>query len=81
MEDHCQEAIRLLVTYRAALAAVDEMKGSVFRAFAQEHLTVREAVQLREDAQASLLRARRNYWRHIEAHQCASRHLIPLFVG
>ena len=65
-----RDATRLLVAYKAALAAYNRVRCAAFQALAPEHITPQEAVQAREDANAVVARARRAYWNHVEHHAC-----------
>jgi len=66
----CDEAMRLLGTYRAGLGAYDRVHCPAFQNLAPEHITLEEAAQAREDAHAALTRARRAYWKHVDEHSC-----------
>ena len=62
--------MRLLASYKAALAAFDSVASPAFQGLAPEHITFREARRARDDAHLSLYRARQAYWRHLEEHGC-----------
>jgi hypothetical protein len=64
----CQDASRLLATYKAALAAFDKVR--CVASLVPEHLTHQEAAQAREDANVVVLRARKAYWKHVDEHGC-----------
>jgi hypothetical protein len=64
----CEDATRLLVAYRAALAAFD--RCAAFQSLAPEHITLQEAAQAREDAHVAVRRTRRAYWKHVDEHAC-----------
>jgi hypothetical protein len=66
----CEGATRLLVAYRAALAEYDRVRCATFQTLAPEHITLQEAAHAREDAQISVTRARRAYWKHVDEHAC-----------
>jgi hypothetical protein len=54
------------------------MRGQAFQSLVPEHITLREAVQARQDAHTAILRVRRAYWSHIEEHRCRR---TPLKLG
>jgi hypothetical protein len=64
----CEDATRLLVAYKAALAAYD--RCAAFQKLAPEHITLQEAAQVRDDANVAVTRARRAYWKHVDEHAC-----------
>lgn len=66
----CDDARRLLASYRAAVATYDRVRCPGFQRLAPDHITLREAAQARADAQVALLQARRAYWQHVDKHAC-----------
>ena len=70
----CEDATRLLAAYRAALAAYDRVRCNAFQTLVPDHITLQEAAQAREDANAAVTRARRAYWKQVDQH--AYRRLI-----
>ena len=66
----CEDATRLLLAYKAALAAYDQVRCAAFQNLVPDHITRQEAAQAREGANVAVTRARRAYWQHIDKHGC-----------
>ncbi len=62
--------MRLLASYKAALAALDSVASPPSQGLAPEHITFSEARRARDDAHLNFFRARQAYWRHLEEHGC-----------
>lgn len=66
----CSEGMRLLSAYKTALADTDTARSHVKSLVSQEGLKKKVEIA---DTLATLLRARRAYWRHVEVHRCRGR--------
>ena len=62
--------MRLLATYKTALATFDKVRCHAFQSLAPGYITSQEAAQARQDAKLAMIAARKAYWRHVEGHEC-----------
>lgn len=77
-QNSCSEAMRLLASYKAALATFDSIAGPALQGLAPTHISFREARRAREQAHAALYRARQAYWRHMQEHHCPRGDTTPI---
>jgi hypothetical protein len=69
----CGEAIRLVDLYKAALSAFEDVRTPILSEVLPGDPACDSILDTREAVHESLLRARREYWHHVQLHGCRRR--------
>jgi hypothetical protein len=66
----CSEAMRMLDSYTAALAAYHKSQEVLLAGMSPRHPEYSEARRIKDRTFELLLRARKAYWDHVAEHKC-----------